>query len=190
MQAPRHQRCLGLTWQDRYLAVVKMSFFWEREICLVMLCLGATIVVNRARTLAELVAHIRTGRITTLALTPAHLAALLDHPADTEPLLPTVRAMVVGSAPLTHERRLQVRRKLTPNVIVSDIALPDDGLLLVRDVREMGLNIPVIATTAHIAKYDRTTLEEFGFIDVLYKPLSPDDLCETVAGVARRRGDG
>jgi acyl-coenzyme A synthetase/AMP-(fatty) acid ligase len=77
VQAPRHQRCLGLSWHDRYLAVVRMSFFWEREICLVMLCLGATIVVNRARTLAELVANIRTGGITTLALTPAHLAALL-----------------------------------------------------------------------------------------------------------------
>ena len=70
LQAPRHQRCLGLTWRDRYLAVVKMSFFWEREICLVMLCLGATIVVNRAQTLAELVAHINGGSITALALTP------------------------------------------------------------------------------------------------------------------------
>jgi acyl-coenzyme A synthetase/AMP-(fatty) acid ligase len=50
-----------------------------------------------------------------LALTPAHLTFLLDHPADQEPLFPSVRAMVVGSAPLTHERRLLVRRRLTPN---------------------------------------------------------------------------
>jgi acyl-CoA synthetase (AMP-forming)/AMP-acid ligase II len=129
VQAPRHQRCLGLTWQDRYLAVVKMSFFWEREICLVMLCLGATIVVNRARTLAELVQHINGGGITALALTPAHLTLLLDHPAARAPLLPGIRAMVVGSAPLTHERRLLVRRKLTPN-FYEQLGANEAGLLI------------------------------------------------------------
>jgi DNA-binding response OmpR family regulator len=80
-----------------------------------------------------------------------------------------------------------ILQKLRPNVIGSDITLPDDGLYLVRDVREMGLNVPVIATTAHVTKYNRTTLKELGFVEVLYKPLSPERLCETVAEVLRSR---
>jgi acyl-CoA synthetase (AMP-forming)/AMP-acid ligase II len=115
LQVPRMQRCFGLAGQDRYLALVKMAFFWERKLCLTMFCLGGTVVVNRAQTLTDLVARIRNNRITLLTLTPAHVRFLLDHPAEPEPLFPLVRAMIVGSAPTTHERRLLVRRRLTPN---------------------------------------------------------------------------
>ena len=114
-QTPRLERCFGLTGRDRHLVLVRLCFFWERKLCWVLFCLGATIVLNRAATLVDLVARIRDDRITMLALTPSHLSFLLDHPADHEPLLPTVSAMIVGSAPLTHERRLLVRRRLTPN---------------------------------------------------------------------------
>src|SRR5215470_1994296 len=115
VQTPRLERCFGLSGQDRHLALVRLAFFWERKLCWVLFCLGATIVLNRAVTLVDLVARVRDDRITMLALTPSHLSFLLDHPADHEPLLPTVNAMIVGSAPLTHERRLLVRRRLTPN---------------------------------------------------------------------------
>ena len=84
----------------------------------------------------------------------------------------------------------QILQKRRPNVIVSDIAMPDDGLNFVRDVREMGLTIPIIATTAHVAKYDPTTLKALGFVAVLYKPLTPDHLCATVAGVTRKHDGG
>ena len=195
VQAPRHQRCLGLTWQDRYLAVVKMSFFWEREICLVMLCLGATIVVNRARTLAELVAHIRTGRITTLALTPAHLAALLDHPADTEPLLPTVRAMVVGSAPLTHERRLQVRRKLTPN-FYEQLGANEAGLLILgspadQDARPAAIGRVVDGVEARIVGEDGRPLPagEVGLVGFRGEGF-PAAYLDDAAATARAFRDG
>src|SRR5207237_902487 len=59
VQAPRLELCFGLTGQDRHLALVKLAFFWERKLCLVLFCLGATIVVNRAETLTDLVARIR-----------------------------------------------------------------------------------------------------------------------------------
>jgi acyl-coenzyme A synthetase/AMP-(fatty) acid ligase len=114
-QALRHQRCLGWSSRDRYLAVVNMKFFWERELCLVLLYLGATIVVNRAMSVGELVRTVGEERITILALTPSHLPALLTHPSQEFPLFPSVASMVVGSAPMTHERRLLVRQKLTPN---------------------------------------------------------------------------
>jgi acyl-CoA synthetase (AMP-forming)/AMP-acid ligase II len=115
-------------------------------------------VVNRARTLAEFVTHIRRGRITALALTPAHLAALLDHPADMEPLLPAVRAMVVGSAPLTHERRLQVRRKLTPN-FYEQLGVNEAGLLILgsptdQDARPAAIGRVVCGVEARIVGDD------------------------------------
>jgi CheY-like chemotaxis protein len=93
-------------------------------------------------------------------------------------------ALVSTAASVTEAKNILER--VTPNVVLSDIALPDDGLQLVRDVREMGLNVPVVAITAHVAMYDRATLRELGFAEVLYKPVSSDRLCETVAEVARR----
>jgi acyl-coenzyme A synthetase/AMP-(fatty) acid ligase len=114
-QAIRHRQCFGWSEQDRYLTVVKMGFFWERELCFVLFSIGATIVVGRATTANDLVEQAAHHRITILALTPTHLSALLGLQAATPPLFPTLRTMVVGSAPLTHERRLAVRRQLTPN---------------------------------------------------------------------------
>jgi acyl-coenzyme A synthetase/AMP-(fatty) acid ligase len=114
-QAVRHQQCFGWSARDRYLAVVNMKFFWERELCCVLLHLGATIVVNRAASAAELISEVREERITILALTPSDLPPLLNHEAPEFPLFPSVKTMVVGSAPMTHERRLLVRQRLTPN---------------------------------------------------------------------------
>jgi len=129
LQAPRHQKCLGLTWQDRYLAVVRMSFFWGREVCLVHFCLGATIIVNRASSLEDLVTSVGADRITSLALTPTHLASLLNYPTDKNPLFQSVQAMFVGSAPLTHQKRILVRQRLTPN-FYEQLGTNEAGLLV------------------------------------------------------------
>lgn len=129
LQAPRHQKCLGLTWQDRYLAVVRMSFFWEREVCLAHFCLGATIIVNRASSLEDLVTSVGADRITSLALTPTHLASLLNYPTDKNPLFQSVQAMFVGSAPLTHQKRILVRQRLTPN-FYEQLGTNEAGLLV------------------------------------------------------------
>lgn len=129
VQAARHQRCLGWRWRDRYLALVKMSFFWERELCMVLFRLGATVVVNRAQTLGELIEGVNTECITILALSPMQLGALLDHPADRLPLFPSLRTMLVGSAPLAHERRLLARQRLTPH-FHEQLGTNETGLLV------------------------------------------------------------
>lgn len=115
MQAVRHQQCFGWNARDRYLAVVKMKFFWERELCFVLLHLGATIIVNRAASAAELISNVQEKGITILALTPSHLPPLLNQEASEFPLFPSVATMLVGSAPMTHEQRLHIRQRLTPN---------------------------------------------------------------------------
>jgi acyl-CoA synthetase (AMP-forming)/AMP-acid ligase II len=129
VQTHRHRDCLGLDWRDRYLALVRMTFFWQRELCLILFGLGATIVVNRASTLDGAAAQANAARITLLAATPSHLAHLLDLPAGPQPLFPSLRVLLVGSAPLAHQRRLEVRRRLTPN-FYEQLGTNEAGLLV------------------------------------------------------------
>ncbi|MGD9924391.1 MAG: class I adenylate-forming enzyme family protein [Pseudorhodoplanes sp.] len=129
LQAIRHRNAFGWTANDRYLAVVAMKFFWERELCFVFLYLGATIVVNRAVRLDELANAVRTQGITVMALTPVHLNGLLAVPALEWPAFPSLRTLVVGSAPLSNERRLRVREQLTPN-FYEQLGANEAGLLV------------------------------------------------------------
>lgn len=128
-QVQRHRDCLRWTAQDRHLTVVSMRFFWERELCFVLFCLGATVFVHRGGSVAALVQRVNTSNITILALTPAHLGPLLKHPSEQFPLFPSVKTMIVGSAPLTHERRLLVRQRLTPNFF-EQLGSNEAGLLV------------------------------------------------------------
>ena len=129
VQAIRHQRCFGWTEQDRYLAVVSMKFFWERELCFILLYLGATIIVNDVAPPDQIVEKVRAERITIMALTPAHLNDFLGLQTNESPIFPSVRTMVVGSAPLTNERRIRVRRQLTPN-FYEQLGTNEAGLLV------------------------------------------------------------
>src|SRR5688572_7748277 len=119
----------GWTARDRYLAAVSMHFFWERELCFVLFCLGATILVLGDKSVPALVRSVHSHEISILALTPAHLGPLLQHPCDWFPLFPSVRTLVVGSAPLADERRRLVRQRLTPN-FYEQLGANEVGLLV------------------------------------------------------------
>lgn len=107
----------GWTADDRYVAIMHMSFLVGRNTCLGMLYLGATAVVHRAPSVEALVMDMRDKRITVAVLTPAHLQPLLDY-AEGKPLLfPGLRVMAVGTAPTTQEQRRRARERLTPNVL-------------------------------------------------------------------------
>jgi PAS domain S-box-containing protein len=81
-----------------------------------------------------------------------------------------------------------------PQVLVSDIAMPDeDGYDLIRQVRALGASytaqqLPAVALTAFAAKgYARSALLA-GFQVHLPKPVDPLDLIATVASLAGRTG--
>jgi CheY-like chemotaxis protein len=67
---------------------------------------------------------------------------------------------------------------------VSEIAMPDDGVELIREVltvaQTKGLHIPAIAITAYRDRREELLAE--GFADLVEKPLDPIELC----GVVRR----
>jgi CheY-like chemotaxis protein len=91
-------------------------------------------------------------------------------------------ALVTTAASAEEAKR--ILENLRPHVLVSDIAMPDDGLELIREVKTVaqtkGLHIPAIAITAYQDR--RKELLAEGFADLVEKPLDPIKLC----GVVRR----
>jgi CheY-like chemotaxis protein len=93
-------------------------------------------------------------------------------------------ALVTTAASATEAKK--VLEHLRPHVLVSDIAMPDNGLELIREVMtvagEKGVHIPAIAVTAYHDR--REELLAAGFAELVEKSLNPIALC----GVIRRHG--
>lgn len=91
-------------------------------------------------------------------------------------------ALVTAAESAAQAKR--VLETLRPHVLVTDIAMPDDGLELIREVRAFAeakdIHIPAIAITAYRDR--REELLAQGFAELLEKPLDPHTLC----GVVRR----
>jgi CheY-like chemotaxis protein len=89
-------------------------------------------------------------------------------------------ALVTTAASAEEARR--VLATLRPHVLVSDIAMPDDGLELIREVKTVaatkGLRIPAIAITAYRGRREELLAE--GFVELVEKPLDPIALCGTI----------
>lgn len=82
-----------------------------------------------------------------------------------------------------------ILQQVRPHVLVSDIAMPHDGLEVVRQVTlfaaETGVVIPAIAISA--GSDGRDHLREAGFAAFLPKPLDPFVLADLVAKLHRER---
>ncbi len=80
-----------------------------------------------------------------------------------------------------------------PDVLVSDIAMPDeDGYALIRKIRlrtpARGGVVPAVALTAYAKIEDRVTILSAGFQMYLSKPTDPNELVAVVRSLAKRRG--
>jgi CheY-like chemotaxis protein len=80
---------------------------------------------------------------------------------------------------------------IPPDVLVSDLAMPDeDGFELIRQVRSRssgeGGGVPAAALTAYARTEDRVRALASGFQKHLPKPLDPSDLIAAVASLAGR----
>ena len=86
---------------------------------------------------------------------------------------------------------IQAIARKRPDVLVSDIAMPDeDGYGLIEKVRllENGAsdNIPAVAITAYAKEEDRERALSAGFQIYLAKPVELTELISVVARAARR----
>jgi CheY-like chemotaxis protein len=79
-----------------------------------------------------------------------------------------------------------------PDVVISDVGLPgEDGFSLVSRLRarpSTGKDLPVIALTGYDAPQDHARALEMGFRAHLTKPVSLEQLLETLAAVVRVPG--
>ncbi len=82
--------------------------------------------------------------------------------------------------------RLEFQR---PNLLVLDLMLPgDDGLTILRRLRDAGDDLPVVMLTARGEAVDRIIGLEQGADDYLAKPFIPRELTARIEAVLRRRG--
>lgn len=88
---------------------------------------------------------------------------------------------------------LQALKASPPDVLVSDILMPDgDGLWLIREVRalESGGGVPAIALTSLVGNADRRRILDAGYTAHLPKPAPFEELIHTVHRLARRNAAG
>jgi CheY-like chemotaxis protein len=82
-----------------------------------------------------------------------------------------------------------ILREVRLHILVSDIAMPHDGLEMVRQVilfaAETGIVIPAVAISA--GRDGRDHLREAGFAAFLPKPLDPFVLADVVAKLHQER---
>lgn len=82
--------------------------------------------------------------------------------------------------------RLESQR---PDLVVLDLMLPgEDGLSLLRRLRDAGDDLPVLMLTARADGVDRIIGLEQGADDYLAKPFLPRELTARIEAVLRRRG--
>jgi CheY-like chemotaxis protein len=134
----------------------------------------------------------RRDHLPTDALLGVHIL-VVDDDDDARELLRTILhycgALVTVAA--SAREAMMVLARVTPDAIVSDIAMPDhDGYWLIRELRALphtqGGAIPAIALTAHGAAHGPDRTLAAGFHAHLRKPVDPWELCRAVAGLVRR----
>jgi PAS domain S-box-containing protein len=120
-----------------------------------------------------------------------HVLVVDDEP-DARALLVTIlesckaRVTAVASA----RAALKRLRKEPPDVLISDIGMPDeDGYALIRQVRALepdGRKLPAVALTAYARLEDRTRVLMAGFQTHIGKPVEPVELLAVVASLLNR----
>ena len=120
---------------------------------------------------------------------------VVDDEADARDLLTTVLRQYGAevTAVATASEALEALKQLKPNVLVSDIGMPEeDGYALIRKVRaldaEQGGRIPAVALTAYARAEDRKQALLAGFQLHVPKPVDPTELAVVVANLTGRTG--
>lgn len=96
-----------------------------------------------------------------------------------EALSPTGMEVLLSE---TGRQALQLLQKVDkPDLVLMDIRLPDiSGLEVIREIRDWGCQVPVIAQTAHAMEKDRATCLQHGADDFITKPITITDLMSVI----------
>ncbi|MDX8351866.1 response regulator transcription factor [Cognatiyoonia sp. IB215182] len=84
------------------------------------------------------------------------------------------------------QQALEMAQRLTPDLIVLDIGMPEmDGLAVCRELRKSS-DVPIVFLTAHADEVDRVVGFELGADDYVPKPFSPRELVARVRAILKR----
>ena len=79
------------------------------------------------------------------------------------------------------ERALQMIRNDTPDVIITDMLMPEkDGFDTIQEIRKNKRDIPIIIVTGLEDPMSQDMAQELGVSKILIKPFSEDDFIEAV----------
>ncbi len=113
---------------------------------------------------------------------------LVDDDPDTLQILSVMLEESKASVQIAASVReaLEVLDWFTPDVLVSDLAMPDeDGYSLIGKIRQAnGRNIPAVALTSYVRVEDRTRALSAGFNIFVPKPVQPNELIAAIANLA------
>ena len=154
-------------------------------------------VIEAAVRAAIPVADAREVRVAAATATPQLLSGvnvlLVDDDSDTLKLMTTAltRRQATVTAVSSAVEAIKAIRRHRPDVLVSDIAMPDeDGYGLIEKVRSLdngeNASIPAVAITAYAKDEDREKALSSGFQIYLAKPVELTELISVVARAARR----
>ncbi|VWD11708.1 PAS domain-containing two-component system sensor histidine kinase/response regulator [Burkholderia lata] len=130
-----------------------------------------------------------TGKPGTVALDGQRVLVVDDDATSRASLAAALETMgaQVSTARSGHDA-LDVVERQTPNVVLSDLAMPDgDGFWLLDHIRHLpgrSGHLPVVAVTAHAGNADRHRVMAAGFDAYLCKPVDMPTLASVIADVA------
>ena len=122
--AQQWHRCLsysidsGVSALDCYLGVLDIGLNTGRNQCLAQIMAGGTVVISHARTLADLVAEIERHKVTWTYIVPAQLRRMARAATGRAPLLPQLRLLMTGAAPLYGAERRAVVERISPRLSI------------------------------------------------------------------------
>ncbi|MBD2059091.1 PAS domain-containing protein [Oculatella sp. FACHB-28] len=119
---------------------------------------------------------------------------VVDDDTDTRDFYIVVlkQAGATVTAVSSAEEALQVLAQLKPNILLSDIGMPDmDGYMLIRQIRAMEAQdkkaqdkmMPAIALTAYAGEPDQKQAIAAGFQHYMSKPIEPQELVKAIANL-------
>uniref|UniRef100_UPI004026A5DC sigma-54-dependent transcriptional regulator n=1 Tax=Prevotella sp. TaxID=59823 RepID=UPI004026A5DC len=95
------------------------------------------------------------------------------------------KGFVANKASSLREARQQLE-KMTPDLILSDLRLPDgDGISLLSQLRDEGLSTPFIVMTSYAEVENAVLAMKAGATDYIAKPFPPDLLLEKISEALR-----
>ena len=116
---------------------------------------------------------------------------LVDDDPDTLQILSLMLADTKASVQIATSvsEALEVIEWYSPDVLVSDLAMPDeDGYSLIEKLRQSengsGREVPAVALTSYVRVEDRTRALSAGFNVFVTKPVQPDELISAIANLA------